>query len=79
MNPILQAAAPGGIEILIILLIFVLSLGIPLVVSVLIYRDASGRESQHALAWALGAFFGSLVVWVLYLFVRDEVGQGEPV
>jgi len=79
MNPILQAAAPGGIEILIILLIFVLSLGIPLVVSVLIYRDASGRGSQHALAWALGAFFGSLVVWVLYFFVRDEVGQGEPV
>jgi hypothetical protein len=51
-----------------------LSLLVPLVVSVLIYRDATRRSSRHALAWAVGAFLGSLVVWVLYYVVRDEVG-----
>lgn len=70
----LQAAVPGGPELLIILFITLLSLVIPLAVAVLVYRDASGRGSGHALAWGLGAFFGGLVVWILYFFVRDEVG-----
>jgi len=72
--PVLQAAVPGGIELLIVLFIAGLSLIVPLAVSVLIYRDATGRGSRHALAWAVGAFLGSLVVWVLYYVVRDEVG-----
>jgi threonine/homoserine/homoserine lactone efflux protein len=73
--PVLQAAVPGGVEILILLLVFAVSLVVPLVVAFLIYRDAKGRGSRHALAWALGAFFGSLVVWILYYVVRDEVGS----
>jgi len=73
--PVLQAAVPGGVELLIIFLVFGLSLVLPLVVSVLIYRDAKRRGSRHALAWAVGAFFGSLVVWILYYVVRDEVGS----
>ena len=59
---------PVGLELLIILL--------PLVVSVLVFRDANARNSSHALVWALGAFFGSLVVWILYYIVRDETGSG---
>lgn len=74
---LLQTGVPGGIEILVVLLIFGMSLILPLVVSVFVYRDAKGRDSSHALAWALGAFFGSLVVWILYLVVRDEVGSGD--
>jgi len=70
----LQFGVPGGVEILILLLVFLLSFVVPIAVSVLIYRDAKGRGSRHALAWALGAFFGSLVVWILYYVVRDEVG-----
>lgn len=73
---LLQVAFPGGIELLVIFLAGVLPFLVGLVVSVLVYRDAKGRESNHALAWALGAFFGGFVVWVLYLFVRDEVGPG---
>lgn len=72
--PTLQFAIPGGIELLIVLFLSVLTLIVPLVVSVLIYRDATGRGSRHALAWAVAAFLGSLVVWVLYYVVRDEVG-----
>lgn len=72
--PVLQFGVPGGAEILIVLFVFLLSFVVPIVVSVLIYRDAKGRGSRHALAWALGAFFGSLVVWILYYVVRDEVG-----
>ncbi|GAB3325684.1 hypothetical protein EI982_10745 [Haloplanus rallus] len=74
MFPALQFGVPGGPELLIVLFMLVFSFAVPLVVSVLIYRDAKGRNSRHALAWALGAFFGSLVVWVLYYVVRDEVG-----
>ncbi|AZH24379.1 hypothetical protein [Haloplanus aerogenes] len=73
--PVLQVGVPGGAEILIMLFVFALSVVVPLVVSFLIYRDAKGRGSRHALAWALGAFFGSLVVWILYYVVRDEVGS----
>ena len=74
-RPLLQFGVPGGIELLIVLLITLLSLVVPLVVSVLIYRDAKGRGSRLALAWAVGGFLGSLVVWVLYSVVRDEVGS----
>lgn len=75
--PVLQAPVPGGPELVIILFILFASLVIPLAVAVLVYRDASGRGSSHALAWGLGAFFGGLVVWILYFFVRDEVrGSG---
>jgi threonine/homoserine/homoserine lactone efflux protein len=72
--PVLQAAVPGGIELLIVLVIALFSLLLPLVVAVLIYRDATRRGSRHAFAWAVGAFLGSIVVWVLYYVVRDEVG-----
>jgi threonine/homoserine/homoserine lactone efflux protein len=75
LRPLLQFGVPGGIELLIVLVITLLSLVVPLVVSVLIYRDAKRRGSHHALAWAVGAFLGSLVVWVLYYVVRDEVGS----
>jgi len=74
----LQFGTPGGLELLIVLFTLVFSLVVPLVVSALIYRDAAGRNSRHALAWAVGAFFGSLVVWVLYYVVRDEVGPSRP-
>ncbi|MFB6103039.1 MAG: hypothetical protein ABEJ73_10795 [Haloplanus sp.] len=74
--PVLQFAVPGGVEILVVLLTLLLSVVVPLAVSFLIYRDARRRNSRHALAWAVGAFFGSLVVWILYYVVRDEVGTG---
>lgn len=74
----LQSGVPGGVELLIILFILFLSFGLPLIISFFIYRDAKSRGSRHALAWGLGAFFGSLVVWILYLVVRDELGPSEP-
>jgi threonine/homoserine/homoserine lactone efflux protein len=72
--PTLQFAVPGGVEILVVLLVLGLFLLVPLAVSVLVYRDARGRDSRHAVAWAVGSFLGGLVVWVLYYAVRDEVG-----
>jgi len=77
MIPLLQTGGPGGPELLIILLITGIVTLLPLAISVLIYRDAKKRNSNYALVWALGAFFGSLVVWILYLIVRDEVGTGD--
>ncbi|MFB6122043.1 MAG: hypothetical protein ABEJ78_01110 [Haloferacaceae archaeon] len=75
--PALQFGVPGGPEILVILFVLFLSFVVPLVVSIYIYRDAKRRGSRHALAWGVGSFFGSLVVWVLYFVVRDEVGGGR--
>jgi uncharacterized BrkB/YihY/UPF0761 family membrane protein len=75
--PALQFGVPGGIEILVLLFVLSFSVVVPLAISFLIYRDAQGRDSRHAFAWAVGAFFGSLVVWVLYYVVRDEVGSGR--
>ncbi|MFB6183308.1 MAG: hypothetical protein ABEI96_02025 [Haloarculaceae archaeon] len=72
--PALQVGLPGAVELLVILFMLFFSFVIPLVVAFLIYRDAKGRGSGHALAWGVGAFFGSLVVWILYYVVRDEVG-----
>lgn len=86
MLPALQVGLPGAPELIILLLIFTVLLIVPLVVSVFIYRDARGRDSDHALAWAagsffgafLGGFFGGVVVWALYFVVRDEVGPAGP-
>lgn len=75
-NPVLQFGVPALPELIVALLIMSVSFVVPLVVAVLVYRDASDRNSNHALAWGLGAFFGSVVVWVLYFVVRDEVGPG---
>lgn len=85
---LLQGGVPGGPELLILLFIFVLALVVPAVVAVFIYRDATARDSDHALAWGAAALFSGfaggivagIVVWVLYYVVRDEVGQpaSEP-
>jgi hypothetical protein len=71
----LQAGVPGGIELLIILLFTLLPAIVGIAISVLVYRDANSRNSDHALAWGLGAFFGGIVVWILYAVVRDEIGR----
>ena len=71
----LQVPIPGGIEMLIILFIAGIQLLPALIVVYLIYRDAAERDSNHVLAWTLGAFFGGPVVWILYFFVRDQVGS----
>lgn len=71
-------AVPGGIEMLVILMMMGIFMVVPLFISIYIYRDAKRRNSSHALAWALGAFFGSWVVWILYFVVQDEVGTGGP-
>ncbi|WP_096388981.1 hypothetical protein [Halopenitus persicus] len=73
---LLQAGIPGTTELFIILLIAVIPLAVAVVASGFIYRDAKKRNSGHALAWAVGGFFGGFVVWILYLVVRDEVGSG---
>lgn len=78
MSPLaLQAGVPGGAELLVVLFVLLLSFVVPLLVAFFIYRDARERGSGHALAWGVGAFFGSVVVWLLYVVVRDEVGPGD--
>jgi threonine/homoserine/homoserine lactone efflux protein len=76
--PALQFGVPGAVELVVLLLLSLVTFVVPLVVSFLIYRDAKRRGSRHALAWGVGAFFGSIVVWLLYVVVRDEVGARHP-
>lgn len=51
---------------------------LPLAVSVWIYRDARERGQPNAVLWAVAAFstvFGSLVVYALYVSVRDDADE----
>jgi threonine/homoserine/homoserine lactone efflux protein len=59
----------------VILFFLLVGLAVPLAVSVYIYRDANRRGSRHALAWAIGAFLGGIIVWLVYFVVRDEMGR----
>lgn len=74
----LQAGLPVSPELLLIVLVAAVQLAPALIVVWYIYRDAQGRNSDHALAWTVGALFGGPIVWVLYFVVRDEVGRGSP-
>lgn len=70
----LQTGTAGSPELFIVLFMTALPLVVALAIGALIYRDAKGRESNHALAWGLASVFGGLFVWILYAVVRDEVG-----
>jgi len=50
---------------------------VTLVVSVAIYWDAKNGENFHPLAWSLAAFFGGIVVWLLYVYIREEINPGH--
>lgn len=59
------------------LLISLLTVALALIIAFYVYRDANSRGSSHRLAWGIGAFLGGPIVWILYYFVRDEVGLSE--
>jgi hypothetical protein len=40
-----------------------------------IYTDAKQRNSHHAVAWGLGAFFGGILVWTLYFHREGKTNQ----
>ena len=42
-----------------------------------VHRCLACDTRARILAWTLGAFFGGIIVWILYYFVRDEVGTGN--
>ena len=75
MSAALQVGLPGGPELLVILFVVATVVVALLFASLLVYLDAVDRNSGHALAWTVAAFFGGVVVWLLYFAVRDEVGQ----
>jgi uncharacterized BrkB/YihY/UPF0761 family membrane protein len=78
MSPLLQAV-PGGIELLIIgLVFFVLSIAILVGATYWVYSDANERGDDRAAIWAvltaLGFFIGlipGVLVVVVYLLVRE--------
>ena len=76
MMSLLQMGFPGGPELLVLFVLTTIPFLLALVVSALVYRGAKDRNSSHALAWAVGAFLGGVVVWILYFVVRDEIGPG---
>lgn len=74
---LLQVALPGGLELLVVLLVAGILTVLSVVVSVYIYRDATARGLSHPLAIAVGAFLGGFWVWIIYYLVRDEVGPRD--
>ncbi|MGQ3330315.1 MULTISPECIES: hypothetical protein [Halorubrum] len=74
MPSVLQVGLPGGPELFVVLFLAAV-VAVPVVfASLIIYLDAVDRNSDHALAWTVAALFGGVVVWTLYVVVRDEVG-----
>ncbi|WP_256403425.1 hypothetical protein [Halorubrum salinum] len=73
--PLPLQGIPVGPELFVLLVVPVFFALVAVIVSALIYRDAKRRDSGHAIAWTVGAFFGGLIVWVLYFVVRDEIGR----
>lgn len=75
----LFGAIPGGPEMLILLLLFFLfALFVPIAVAIWIHSDTKKRGHTHPVAWALATFFsgvGGIVVVLLYLVVRDDIGD----
>jgi hypothetical protein len=82
MRP-LQFGVPGGPEIIVVLVVFLLLLAIPLGAGYWIGRDASRRGSDHGLAWGtmtflsgMGSFFTFVPFVIFYFVVRDDLGTG---
>ena len=64
--------AAAGFGILFFLLILVLTLGIPLLIGVIVYRDAKSR-GMEAMVWALiSALAPSLIGVIIYFVVRKD-------
>ena len=74
--PVLQI--PGAIELIIILFVFVIGLAILVGASYWVYSDATKRNNDNAVIWALvtglGFFIGLLpgvLVLIVYLVTRE--------
>lgn len=77
----LFGAIPGGPELLVVFLIFLVPVGLAVWVGL-----NAREESDHPLAWGLAVFVagfspffvGSIAVTVLYVLSRDELGSHAP-
>ncbi|WP_123622394.1 hypothetical protein [Halorubrum sp. CSM-61] len=75
MPAALQVGVPGGPPLIVVLILAAALVVTAVCASLIVYLDAVDRDSSHALAWTVAALLGGVVVWVLYLVVRDEVGR----
>lgn len=71
----LQFGVPGGPELIILGLIFLI---IPFVLAYWVYTDATNRGNDKAALWAVVVggltfmtFFGGILAFVVYLWDRD--------
>lgn len=72
---VLQMGMPGGPELLIIGLVFVI---IPFVMAYWVYTDAEKRREDNAALWAVAVgaltyltFFGGILALVVYIWQRE--------
>jgi uncharacterized membrane protein len=73
----LQTGIPGGVELLILLIIGLILIALPVY---FVYNDAKKRNNENATLWAVatllgglvGNIFGALLVVVLYLIVGRD-------
>jgi hypothetical protein len=78
----LFGAIPGGPELLILGLVFLLPLG----VGIWVYNDAKDHRMEYAPIWGLAVTCGLLfwlvpgvVLFLFYVYVREkETGSGDP-
>lgn len=74
----LQFGVPGGIELLIVLILGVFFLILPFVLAYWVYNDATQRGNENAALWAVAVggltfltFFGGILTLVVYIWDRE--------
>lgn len=74
----LQFGVPGGIELMIILILGVFFLILPFVLAYWVYNDATQRGNENAALWAVAVggltfltFFGGILTLVVYIWDRE--------
>ncbi|MFB6205477.1 MAG: hypothetical protein ABEJ05_02975, partial [Haloglomus sp.] len=78
--PLLPLQIPGGIELFLILLLFVVfGVVIPLALGYYVYTDANRRGEENATLWAIAVggltavgFVVGIVVFVVYILQRED-------
>lgn len=75
VTPLVQSGIPGGPELLIVGLIFLI---IPFVLAYWVYNDAEKRGNEKAAFWAVAVggltfltFFGGILALIVYIWDRE--------
>ena len=57
------------------IVLFCLAILLPIFLLIWVYKDAKKREITYPILWALGVLFFGLIVFIVYLVMRENLSQ----